>query len=719
VAETLYIDSVDVAQGIVTLSPSHPLAHAYPVGTEVAPQARFKWSRDNASFAVNAAFVSSSQTTTTVTVDSLGRDDSTSLREGDIVELTTRAAELGVAHGLLGHITSDPQTDNLTLVIDAVDPAIGADTDLVLRRWDGTGLVASDHVDLGQGLEVVLGGTDFRPGDYWWIVARSLDSSLQVLDAAPPDGIVHGRAPLAVLHWKGDFGGARLERDHVNCVPAFGSLTGLRADQVAFDSAGTTIDATNVQEAIVKVSGRDVWTGVTEISWTHGGEITPDVFADGLSVTFGKRIIKSSFTPKNFIVTLELPLSDGTTSFILGGVLNSDSQDDTEWLFTPNRLPPLNTFSGSRPINRTGKTICRVVLHGDTIIDKDGHPVDGNLFVDESGAPVLPSGDGVRGGDFASWFYVPVPDPPIVSDFQIVVEPYAFNGPPKTITARFSKPVVNVTPSTFTVLDNQGTPLGSGILTVDQQGTSATWTYSAPDQAVLNAPAVDFTATLVGTTGGINDGHGLLLDGAGTGTGEGTNFVRSFVIDSVLQSITLPATSAPGGIAITATVTLSGPAPIGGATIALAATGPVHIEYPTSVTIPAGQTTATFKFTPAAVTQDAPIAVTASYRSDEPLTAPMTVKPAVLKSIDGPKDPVHGGMQFSAQLTYTGPLAQNTQVTVTSTNETVVPAKVFLVEAGNSVYGALLNSNPVAVDTVVKLGTTDSTVQSGPITIKH
>lgn len=71
-------------------------------------------------------------------------------------------------------------------------------------------------------------------------------------------------------------------------------------------------------------------------------------------------------------------------------------------------------------------------------------------------------------------------------------------------------------------------------------------------------------------------------------------------------------TSATGGSNVTATVRLTGAAPSGGASITMA-TSSTKAQAPPIVTVPAGQTSATFTITTSTVTQNTVITVTATF----------------------------------------------------------------------------------------------------------
>lgn len=169
--------------------------------------ARFKWSRDNAAFAVRALEIRNNRQT--LALDSLGRDQITALRAGDLVEICDDASELGPARGHLTRLTADPDPDLLTVTLaDPLPAEFRADRHLVVRRWDGWGWCAAKFdeaqtpdMNLGDGVRIQFGGADLRPGDHWVFAARSADGSIERLTEAPPLGIERRRCVLAVVEW--------------------------------------------------------------------------------------------------------------------------------------------------------------------------------------------------------------------------------------------------------------------------------------------------------------------------------------------------------------------------------------------------------------------------------------------------------------------------------------------------------------------------------------
>jgi hypothetical protein len=198
--------------------------------------ATWKWSRENGS--VLTAVRAIDPAGTRLTVDSLGRDDRLSFRDGDWVELTDEARELNGLPGFLTRIAPangiDVATRSITLAepvpagmfptdaADRLDPARATR----LRRWDQAGPVlnadgstfadldasgfaggipmppAGAAVALENGLTVAFdldGAGAYRSGDYWLFAARAAEASFERLTKAPPRGIHHHYARLAII----------------------------------------------------------------------------------------------------------------------------------------------------------------------------------------------------------------------------------------------------------------------------------------------------------------------------------------------------------------------------------------------------------------------------------------------------------------------------------------------------------------------------------------
>jgi hypothetical protein len=144
-------------------------------------------------------------------------------------------------------------------------------------------------------------------------------------------------------------------------------------------------------------------THIAHINWPHGGQMTlAELRAQNgeLRITFDRKIVPSpgdatGLTEHTFVVqyggiqrSLEfLPSTDDTPTL----------QDDCVAVF---RIEQSKLSPTDRHGNVAGNVVY-VTLKCDFIIDCHGNAVDGNHL---SGR--LPSGDGVRGGVFESWFRV-------------------------------------------------------------------------------------------------------------------------------------------------------------------------------------------------------------------------------------------------------------------------------------------------------------------------
>jgi hypothetical protein len=212
-------------------------------GNPTSTTPTFKWSRENGSVVFPVVKVAVSNTTTTVVLGNLGRDERYGLENGDYVELQDDNTVLNNRTGNLLQVQSIDAT-SLTVVLAGTPgpttPGVGTTAALhpLLRRWDhqsgdptqGGEKVAADGalpipistaqwLDLEDGVQVqfqVLGtlALTYRSGDYWLIPARvatgnviwptetvtdAQGNSLTNPVALPPDGITHHYAPLAVV----------------------------------------------------------------------------------------------------------------------------------------------------------------------------------------------------------------------------------------------------------------------------------------------------------------------------------------------------------------------------------------------------------------------------------------------------------------------------------------------------------------------------------------
>lgn len=199
--------------------------------TGTLANASFKWSRENASVATAATAISR----LSVTVATLGKDNVLRISAGDWVEITDDHREFNQRSGELRKVAT---VDDATKTLTFSDPLDPLPTDLIpsapdtlanrhtrVIRWDQSGTVrrpdGTTVVDLDaanatgaiptDGSQIVLengiavnfcdfpSGGKARAGDYWVFAARTADTSIELLDQAPPRGIHHHYARLAVV----------------------------------------------------------------------------------------------------------------------------------------------------------------------------------------------------------------------------------------------------------------------------------------------------------------------------------------------------------------------------------------------------------------------------------------------------------------------------------------------------------------------------------------
>jgi hypothetical protein len=210
--------------------------------TGKATTATFKWSRENGSVVFPIVNISTGSGTTTVALETLGRDDRFGLNEGDWVEIQDDTYVLqNLAQPLMQVQSISPSTLTVTLTgTPATNQGQGKHP--LLRRWDQTtgdqatgglqlgtdGTAAIDEgsgdagwVSLEDGVQIqfqspVKGAVanQYRTGDYWLIPARTATGNVEWPQetttnadgtkvtgphAEPPLGVNHCYAPLGVI----------------------------------------------------------------------------------------------------------------------------------------------------------------------------------------------------------------------------------------------------------------------------------------------------------------------------------------------------------------------------------------------------------------------------------------------------------------------------------------------------------------------------------------
>ena len=577
-SERVALTNIATTAANTTLTLGQPLAAAYTTANAAAVTggvARFKWSRDNAAFAVGVTTVKADRVT--VTLSSLGRDLASTLRQGDQVELTDDTSELGPNRGHLTFLKTDPDPDLFTVVLNDPLPAsfvLSGDRSqrhLVLRRWDGVGDAAAAFTDagtpgmnLGEGVHVQFGGFDLHPGDYWTFTARSADGSIAALSNAEANGVRHSYCPLGLVTWgpppatspasTPPTGFFTIVQD---CRRVFPSLINFPQAAKGFHvNSVLAVDPSNVQSVLPNDTN-------VQINSFAGIDVAFDAAPDPASIV----------RPTAFLVA-EYPASPGAYfPLTLNGTL-AIAGTTVSWRALPATLTFLNDMIVLAQSDPHKGVLVRLVLKGSSIwtANDPNTFLDGTVFGQASGSSIalrLPSGDGRRGNDFCMWFWL-VAAPSFPKD--ITVNPsQIFKGGAATITVTFTSPALS----------------GSDPAVVVTSGNPAV--AAAPPIPVpvpTNATSVSFSVLglAVGTTSFTAKFNGQTLAAS---------------LDVVPPpAITGQVTVSPSIIfvngAATGSITLTVAAPAGGSTVALTSSAPNRASVPGSVVVPAGSATASF-----------------------------------------------------------------------------------------------------------------------------
>ena len=188
-----------------------------------------------------------------------------------------------------------------------------------------------------------------------------------------------------------------------------------------------------------------------------------------------------------------------------------------------------------------------------------------------------------------------------------------------------------------------------------------------------------------------------------------------------VASVTLNPTVVVGGTSSQGTVTLSGPAPAGGATVTLTSSNTAAAQVPASVVVAAAASTATFTISTSAVSSSTTSTISASFGGTKP-TATLTVAhgtPTVASVTLNPAS-VLGGNSSQGTVTLSGPaLSGGATVTLTSSNTAAaqVPASVIVPAAASSATFTIATSAVSSSTSSVISASYNSSTQTTTLTV--
>jgi hypothetical protein len=599
-----------VAADSVTLQVS-ALINRYTVANAAAVAggvARFKWSSENASFGVTVTAVQPDRQT--LTLDSLGRDTTTALAQGDLVEITDDASDLGRGHGLLTYLKSDPDPDLFTVVLTDPLPASFGTGQLILRRWDGLGDVTSNNaspaLNFGNGVQIEFGGQDLHPGDYWQFATRVADGSVESLVNAPPAGIKRAWSPLAIVTW-----GPPPPTSPPSSPPSGVAFTVLSDCRSVFPplidfpqpDRGFHIIGLSLVTSTTAADGT-----VTTSSTPLGNDTNIEVTAfSGIDIQCDAAVDPASLARPACGVFFDYPLN-------LGGTQGPTAYFQTALagtLSTVNGVISWRLMAGAQSFlselvlaDQTERGVLSQLRVRGNFIWSLNDPtlfLDGDAFgLVQSGVNGvsinLPSGDKRRGGDFEMWFWL-VAAPPSVTGLALDQPGTFLVGASANLVISLSSPALSNCVLLIS-FSNAGVTSNPAAVPSSPPTSPPSFDVSLPVAVGATSASLPVTGQAIGQT---NATAQMTQNGANIGSAAATTLTVSQLAFTGVLGIS-PATILIGGAA-TASFTLSGPAPASGQPIQVASSATGVATVPATVTVAGGSTTASFTVTGVAAGQ--------------------------------------------------------------------------------------------------------------------
>jgi hypothetical protein len=270
--------------------------------------------------------------------------------------------------------------------------------------------------------------------------------------------------------------------------------------------------------------------------------------------------------------------------------------------------------------------------------------------------------------------------------------------------------------ATGTVTLTGAAPAGGAVVALSKAFSSGgPGTVPVTIPASVTVPAGQATANFPITSSSVTATTNVRLSATYGGATVNADLTLFTLLGQLLFNGTIP-----GGSPAAGTVTLNGAAPGGGGTIVALSSGNASlVTVPASVTIPAGQTSATFTANTSPVSQFTFVGVTAShggvtlngglFLSVSQAVASVTLNPST----------VTGGASSSATVTLASPASGNAFVTLASSNTLVatVPNSV-VVPGGQRTVTFTVNTGSVATTTAVQISAThEGVTRSGTLTV--
>ncbi|HEX5229397.1 MAG TPA: hypothetical protein VFW44_16890 [Bryobacteraceae bacterium] len=246
-------------------------------------------------------------------------------------------------------------------------------------------------------------------------------------------------------------------------------------------------------------------------------------------------------------------------------------------------------------------------------------------------------------------------------------------------------------------------------LSVPEGETTATFPVTA---SLVASPS---TATVTATSANSVSASVDVNPASGGGSGSPSGPVAT------IASLAVTPSTVTSGQTATGTVTLAAPAPSDGVVVGLASNSPAA-TVPVSVTVPAGQTTATFAVSTSAVLAPATATITAA--SANTMAASLTVNPAsggqqaTIGGVSVSPSSVSGGQSATGTITLASPAPASGALVSLSSNSTAasVPASVTI-PSGETTATVPISTSTVSTPTQAQITATSANSMTATLTI--
>jgi len=264
------------------------------------------------------------------------------------------------------------------------------------------------------------------------------------------------------------------------------------------------------------------------------------------------------------------------------------------------------------------------------------------------------------------------------------------------------------TSATATVTLNTAAPVGGVVVNLKSNSTSATVPTTMTVSSGTNTGTFPVNTTSVGTVT-------VATITASTGTNSVTQILT--VNPPSLTGVTLSPTAVPGGAPSTATIQLSGQAPVGGISVGLSSSSPT-VTTPATIMIPAGSTYSTVTLSTTSVSSPQSATLTATLAGVQK-TAILIINPPVLSSIALVPSSVGGGSPSIGTVTVLGtaPTGGLTVGLSSSSSSATVPASVMIAAGASTATFTVSTSGVSNITTATITATLSAVSKTATLTI--